>query len=225
VPSRGELITVTAETARDGPAAQGAELLIDVCLPGFDTTAREHLVVEADLATTWQALCDLDLMQVHTPLMDVALQVRLLPGVVARALGRQRPPEPEIPELKLRGEGPGLPGWLPLGEVPGREIAFGAVGRFWQPDIDWYDVAGMGPEDFAAFAEPGWGRIAASLSLRPYGRTRTLVSYEARTATPDPASARRFRSYWLLVRPFVGHILRAVLASLRDDAERATRGW
>jgi hypothetical protein len=218
-------MTVIAETTEDPPVVPATELLIDRCLPEFDTTLREHLVVDADAATTWRALCDLDLVQVHTPLMDAALRVRMLPGAVAQALGRPRPPEPEVPELRLRGEGPGLPGWLPLGEVPGREIAFGAVGRFWKPDIDWYDVAGMGPEDFAAFTEPGWGRIAASFSLRRYGRTRTLVSYEARTATPDPASARRFRAYWMLVRPFVGHILRAALASLQDDAERAASGW
>jgi 2Fe-2S iron-sulfur cluster binding domain len=34
-----------------------------------------------------------------------------------------------------------------------REIAFGAVGEFWQPVIEWHDLPG-----FATFAEPGWER-------------------------------------------------------------------
>ncbi len=196
------------------------ELLVDRYLPAFDTTIIEHRVMTADPATTWQALAELDLMQVHTPLMDAALKVRGLPATVASAMGRQRPPPPPPPELKLRGDGPGLPGWLPLGEVDGQEIAFGAVGRFWQPEIEWFDVEGMTPEDFAAFAEPGWGRIGASFSLRPYGLTRTLASYEARTATPDADSAKRFRRYWGIVSPFVGHIMRAALDALAEDAER-----
>jgi hypothetical protein len=50
----------------------------------------------------------------------------------------------------------------------------------------------MTPPQFAAFDEPGWGRIAAAFSLRHYGTSRTLISYEARTATGDPRVARRF---------------------------------
>jgi hypothetical protein len=200
-----------------------AEMLIDRYLPRFDVTLVEHTVVDADPATTWAALLDLDLMRVHTPLLDAAMFVRGLPGTVSRLLGRtaDQPAAPPPVQLKLTGEGSGMAGWLPLGQQAGREIALGAVGRFWQPDIQWYDVATMTPDGFAAFDEPGWGRIAANFSLRHYGERRTLVSYEARTAiaTTDPAAARRFARYWRLVRPFVGHIMRATLASLRNDAE------
>ena len=80
----------------------------------------------------------------------------------------------------------------------------------------------MTPERFAAFAEPGWGRIAANFSLRPYG-TRTLVSYDVRTVTADPDSERRFARYWRIIRPFVGHIMRAALAAVRVEAEQASR--
>ena len=124
--------------------------------------------------------------------------------------------------MPLRG-GPPVDGWLPLGEVAEHEIAIGAVGRFWQPAIEWYDVSAMTPERFAAFDEPGWGRIAASLSLRPYGTRRTLLSYEARTALGDPGSARRFARYWLFVRPFARHIMRAALATVAADAEARSR--
>ncbi|WP_235783787.1 hypothetical protein [Amycolatopsis orientalis] len=196
-------------------------LLIDRFLPRFDVTLIEHVVVDAAVAETWQAVRDLDLTRVHTPLMDVAMSARGIPAGLARWLGRAKPAEP-LTELKL--DSPGLPGWLSLGRTDGQEIVLGAIGRFWRPDIQWYDVTGMSPDEFAVFAEPGWGRIAAGFSLRPYGNARTLVSYEARTATDDLASARRFARYWWLVRPFVRIVMRATLGVIRQDAESLCDG-
>lgn len=193
------------------------ELLVDRYLPRFDQIVVEHIVVEADVPTTWRALCVLDLGRVHTPLMDAVVAVRTLPTRVRRRLGHDLSPDPPA-RMPLR-DGAALDGWLPLGEVAEHEIALGAVGRFWQPSIEWYDVSTMTPERFAAFDEPGWGRIAASLSLRPYGTRRTLLSYEARTALGDPDSARRFARYWSLVRPFARHIMRATLATVAAGAD------
>jgi hypothetical protein len=197
----------------------GIDMLIDHYLPRFDVTRIEHTVVDADVATTWLALRRLDLMRVHTPLMDAAMAVRGLPARVSSRFGHQAPPPPQPARLLLTDPGAALAGWLSLGERTESEIALGAVGRFWRPDIEWYDVSAMTPAQFAAFDEPGWGRIAASFSLRHYGASRTLVSYEARTATGDPDAARRFAHYWTVIRPFVGHILRATLDTLRRDAE------
>jgi hypothetical protein len=201
-------------------------LLIDRYLPSFDVTIREHLVIDADLDVTWRALGDLDLLRVHTPLMDAAMRVRGVPALVSSALGRSTPP-PEVPSaLTLAGDDVGLPGWLPLGANAPQELALGAIGRFWKPEIEWYDIRRLDPPGaagFAAFDQPTWGRIVASFTLRPYGDHRTLASYEARTATPDPDSARRFGRYWRLVRPFVGHIMRATLEQLRVETERRAR--
>jgi hypothetical protein len=196
-----------------------AEMLIDRYLPRYDVGLIEHTVAGADLATTWQALRELDLAQVHTPLMDAAMSVRGLPARVGARFGRGAPSEPPA-RLPLGGGGPPLDGWLSLGEVAEREIALGAVGRFWQPDIQWYDVTAMTPETFGAFTEPGWGRIAANFTVLAYTPSRTLVSYEVRTATADPDSARRFARYWTVIRPFVGHIMRAALAAVRADAQQ-----
>ena len=38
--------------------------------------------------------------------------------------------------LRLASEPGALPGWLIRGQVPGRELAFGAIGRFWTADIE-----------------------------------------------------------------------------------------
>ncbi|MCX2931303.1 hypothetical protein ORI20_13540 [Mycobacterium sp. CVI_P3] len=184
-------------------------MVIDAALPSYDVAISEHVVVQADPSATYRAARGLDLLRVHSPLLDAAMWVRELPS---RLAGRPAPPLSRL----VVGEGVGLPGWLVLGERDGTEIAFGAVGRFWQPVIEWRSVDAA---EFAGFTEPGWGKIAANFSVRPYGSAKTLLSYECRTATTDPRSRRRFGRYWWLVRPFVAHIMRATVRQIKMDAE------
>ncbi len=186
-------------------------MLIESAMPTFDVVIAKHVVVAADLTTTFDAARALDLLTVRTPLLAASMWIRALP---ARLLGKATPPLLRL----VIGEGVGLPGWLLLGEHAGREIAFGAVGRFWSPVIEW---RGVPVTDFPSFAEPGWGKIAANFSAMPYGERSTLLSYECRTITTDPESRRRFLRYWWLIRPFVGHIMRATLNQIKSDAEAA----
>jgi len=199
------------------PAAppDGTPLIIDDLLPGFDVTLAAHRIVDAPVGTAWAALLALDLTRVHSPLVDTSFWIRDLP---ARLRGG---PRPEPPPIVLGADDAALPGWLRLGERPFAELAIGAVGRFWTPSIEWRDVART---EFAAFREPGWGKIAVSFSVRPYGAIRTLVTYECRTATYDDASRRAFARYWTLIRPFVAHIMRATLSTLAADLERQAEG-
>jgi len=200
---------MTTDTT-DDKAHQGNErLLIDEAMPTFDAGIDEHLIVRSDPATTYDAARRLDFVRVRTPLLVAAMWARGLPA----RLGGQAPEPP--PRLVL-AEGDPLPGWLVIGERPGHEIAFGAVGRFWQPNIEWRDVDSA---DFAAFSEPGWGKIAANFAVASYGERATVLTYECRTVTTDDDSRRRFLRYWTLIRPFVGHIFRATLRTIRDDAE------
>jgi len=106
-----------------------------------------------------------------------------------------------------------------LDERPGKEIAFGAVGVFWGSEIRWQPVP---LEAFAAFLEPGFGKIACNFSVRPYGDRRSMLTFDCRVALTDPVSQRGFDRYWRLVRPFVGHIMRAALAAIATDATRVT---
>jgi hypothetical protein len=106
----------------NGAPARPSDMLIDRFLPRFDVTLIEHTVADADVATTWQALRELDLMQVHTPLMDAAMSARGVPARVAARFGRAAPPEPPPRRLLLTGGGPDLDGWLSLGEIPERGL-------------------------------------------------------------------------------------------------------
>jgi hypothetical protein len=183
--------------------------IIDRELPAFDVVIVESIVVDADVATTYEAARSLDFMRVRTPLLAAAFWVRGLP----ERLGRTRATPPK--RLVL-AKGDPLPGWLVLGEQPGVELAFGAVGKFWQGKIEWRDVA---LEDFARFDEAGFGKIACDLRVRPCGDEHTLLSYECRTATTSADAQRHFARYWWLIRPFVAYIMRATLRTIQRDAE------
>ncbi|HLM19387.1 MAG TPA: hypothetical protein VK549_16310, partial [Acidimicrobiia bacterium] len=163
-------------------------LLIDSFMPTFDVTIAEHVIVRRDPATTFREARELDFMSIHTPLLDVAMWARGLP---ARLAGHAV----EAPPRLVLARGDPLPGWSVLGEDPDRELVFGAVGKFWQPNIEWRDVA---VDDFGAFTEPGWGKIAANFSVVPYGECATLLTYDCRTTTTDSASRQKFLRYWTL---------------------------
>ena len=89
----------------------------------------------------------------------------------------------------------------------------GAVGKPWSPRERLRDVA-----DFAAFAEPGWAKVALDFraSSTPDG---SRLQTETRVYLTDAASRRRFACYWLVVRPFSGAVRRSWLAAARRRAE------
>ncbi|MCF6387250.1 hypothetical protein L2K20_09720 [Mycobacterium sp. MBM] len=189
---------------------ESTALLIDAAMPTYDVTISEHIIVQSDPATTFAAARELDLLTVHSPLLDSAMWLRGLPA----RLSRTGTPAPAA--RLVIGPDMGLPGWTFLGARRDREVAFGAVGTFWQPTIEWREIAAA---DFPGFGEPGWGKIAANFSILPYGASATLLSYECRTVTTDPESRRHFLRYWWLIRPFVGHIMRATLRQIAADTQ------
>jgi hypothetical protein len=58
-----------------------------------------------------------------------------------------------------------------------------------------------------------------SVEAQPPGTTR--LTTETRVACADAASRRRFRLYWLVVRPFSGLIRTAMLSAVAREATRA----
>ena len=188
-------------------------LIVDQLLPDHDAMIAKHLLVSADVHTTFEAARYLDFLTVHDPLVDSAFWLRGLPA----RLRREAPSSDTPPKLVL-GSGEGLEGWLVLGVEPNREVAFGAIGKFWQPNIEWRDVP---LDQFTSFSEAGYGKIAACFVALPYGDRRTILSYDCRVGTTDAGSRAKFLRYWELVKPVVGHVLNATLRTIRDNAERS----
>jgi hypothetical protein len=94
------------------------------------------------------------------------------------------------------------------------EETFVLVGRPWKlrgdrrPDVD----------DFAAFSDPGWAKMALDLRAVAEGDGSRLET-ETRVLLTDRRARRRFAAYWLLIRPFSGLTRRAWLRAAKRRAE------
>lgn len=199
-------------------------MLVDEFLPSYDISDAVGVQVDADAASAWDALTDVDLLEVgrRSPVVGVLGAVRLLPEVVAHILHGERPPKaPESIRLREMGELPRSEGgWILLGERPGEEIALGLVGKFWRPVIEYAEVDAGGFHDFD---EPGFAKTVYSLSAQPLAEGRTLLSGVMRTATTDAHARRWFRRYWTFGVGSGAHLLvGALLEAAREQAESRT---
>jgi hypothetical protein len=198
-------------------------MLVDDFLPIYDVSDAVATVVNADAATTWQALMKVDLLDVgrRRPLVGVLGALRALPALVSDLLHgevpRKGPTEMRLHDLTAIPGSAG--GWVLLGERAEDEIALGLVGKFWRPIIEF---ASMRPEEFRDFATPGFAKTIYSLSVRPIDARRTLLSGVMRTATTDDQARAWFRRYWTLGVGSGAHVLvNAVLDVTRESAEGA----
>ena len=75
-----------------------------------------------------------------------------------------------------------------------------------------------GVDNFVGFAEPGYAKVALDLRAVPDGDGARLET-ETRIYLTDAAARRRFRAYWLVVRPFSGLVRRSWLKAAKRRAE------
>lgn len=196
--------------------------LYEDLLPIFDTSDEAAVVVHADVETTWQALLATDLLEVGRThkLVGGLSMLRVLPQIAA-GLAHGELPEP-VPDSMLLGElSDGTSGdgsWVLLGTRPEQEIAFGLVGKFWKPMIEYASVPA---DEFAHFDDPGWAKTIYAFRLTPV-EGGTLLTAVMRTATTDEHARRWFRRYWTYGVGSGAHILVAgVLESARENAEHS----
>jgi hypothetical protein len=196
-------------------------MLVDDFLPTYDVSDAVATVVHADLATTWEALMQVDLIEVgrRRPLVGLLGAIRILPEIVSHVLHGE-PPQGAPARMRLRDLTSIVPdegGWVLLGERTRDEIALGLVGKFWRPVIEFTKVTA---ERFRDFADPGYAKTVYSLSVRPIDEHRTLLSGVMRTATTDEHARRWFRRYWTFGVGSGAHILvNGLLDVTREMAE------
>jgi hypothetical protein len=182
------------------------EPLLDQFMPEYEVAERHQIRVAAPAATTLAAAVDTDLQQ--SPIVRGIFRAREF------VLGAE--PDVETRPKGLLAQTTSL-GWRVLAEKPGREIVVGAVTQPWQPNVVF---RGLAPEDFRAFREPGYVKIAWTLRADPVGESESIFRTETRVTTTDQAARTKFRWYWARFSPGIVLIRRVMLGLLKRDAER-----
>jgi hypothetical protein len=193
---------------RYGRVAQGSagDALLDRFMPDCEVRERHAVRVVAPAAATFAAARGLELHR--SPLIRGIFRAREL--IMGATTTRNRaPPRPFLEEVLSLG-------WRVLGEEPDREIVIGAVTQPWRADVVFRGIA---PEEFAAFHEAGYVKIAWTLSATPLGPSDSMFHTETRAIATDPGSRARFRRYWTLVSPGIGLIRLETLRLVKREAE------
>jgi len=201
-------------------------MLLDRFATTFDETEIHRIQIDAPADVVWRELWVLDLF--GSPIVKALMALRSIPKTLSSIFAKRGgdPSEPSVPRtLTLHDlEGAGF-GRLASTEEPigganeaesaadnGRyEVVFGVEGKFWRP------AGNLSPFRREAFDRPppaGTCHAYWNFLVQPTSDGKTELYTETRIRAGDPASRRKFRAYWFLVRPFSGLIrlrmLRAV---------------
>jgi hypothetical protein len=207
---------MTSETANRSSGQAAPELLIDTQLPQFEARSFYAVVVDAPPEAAYRAVRALDPEQVAqaVPAMRLMGWLRAVP---ARVSARYRQDSPPAPPTLSADQAENT--FVPVAEKPGTEFVVAMIGKFSSPSE--LEFRRFEPAEFAGFTEAGFGKVAVSFLVLPYGTSRALLCTETRTTTTDPDTARRFQRYWQIIRPFAGYIMRRWLALAKQQAEQA----
>jgi hypothetical protein len=190
-------------------SGQDADPLLDRLMPAYDVAERRHINVAASAEITFAVANDLDLQQ--APIVRAIFRCREI------ILG-SRPREPALPRPLLQ-QMKAL-GWGVLAEIPGREIVMSAVTQPWKANVVFRTLL---PQEFAAFHDPGYVKIAWTLRADPRGPGRSVARHETRAVTTDRAAATRFRWYWSTLSPGIKVIRYVALGLVKSQAENRAR--
>jgi len=135
------------DAAPPGPEEQ--DPLLDRFMPSYDVAERHHVRIAAPSAVTLATAREVDLQ--GSPVVRGIIKAR---EVILGAAGDERPrPRGLLAEVQSLG-------WGVLAEVPEREVVVGAVTKPWEANVTF---RALPPDEFAAFSEPGYVKIAWTL--------------------------------------------------------------
>jgi hypothetical protein len=186
--------------------AEDADPLLDHVMPVYDVAERHHIQVAAPANVTFAAACEQDLMA--PPVVRAIFKAReILLGSKPDAVPRPRGLLALTKSI----------GWGVLAEVPGREVVMGAVTQPWRADVVF---RALPPDEFIAFHEPDYVKIAWTLRADATGPRQSVFRTETRVVTTDHGARAKFRWYWARFSPGIVLIRWMSLGPTRREAER-----
>jgi len=191
------------------PAPEEQDSLLDRFLPRYEIVERHQIRVAAPAAVTLDAARDVDLQA--SPVVRAIIRAREI--ILGATPVDRRPPRGLLAETQSLG-------WGVLADVAGREVVVGAVTRPWEANVTFRALA---PDQFAAFNEAGYVKIAWTIRVDPITATESLFVTETRAVATDPTARSRFRRYWSFLSPGIIAIRWALLGPVKQEAERRAR--
>jgi hypothetical protein len=183
--------------------------LIDSYLPDPHAAEFHSIEIDAPPAEVWDVLWSFDLGELLV--VKALLGLRTLPKLLfGSRTRRNRRTGFTLADLEAAGFGI-------LGEREHAEVALGVSGRFWSP------IHNVDPFDRQAFESPvaeGRARAVWDFALESRDGGGSRLSTETRVFCGDASSRRKFRAYWMLVRPFSGLIRILVLRAIKAECDR-----
>jgi hypothetical protein len=175
---------------------------IDSFAPDPDAVEIHSIAIDASPEAVYRALWTADLG--GSLIIKLLLGLRSLPEFILRGgrLARDR----KITLKTITESGFGI-----LADEP-EEVVLGVTGRFWRP------TGNLSPflrADFDGPVPTGFARAVWDFRIKEQRKGRTVLSTETRVICGDAASRRKFRTYWVFVRPFSGLIRLLMLRAVK----------
>jgi hypothetical protein len=172
---------------------------LDEVLPAYDVRSQHSINVNATPPHVYAALSTISFGQIPA--------VRRLTRL--RGFSRETSGAAMREEL-LRG------GFIELYDDP-QEIVFGLVGQFWRLSGGRLPMAS--PEQFAAFAQPGFVKAAFNFLLVGLPNNSTQLRTETRVRAYGRSARWKFGVYWSVIEPFSGMLRNSILRQVKRRAE------
>ena len=189
-----------------GPNPDEHDELLDRFMPVCEILERHHINVAAPASVTFGIARELNLFEL--PVLRWVFKGREL---MFRSAPDNRPrPRGLLARVQSLG-------WVVLAEIPGREIVLGAATKPWEANVKFRSVPS---DEFAAFNEPDYVKIAWTLRADPIGATSSIFRTETRAIATDASARAKFRRYWSLLGPGIFLIRKMMLGPVRAEAER-----
>ncbi|WP_214364462.1 hypothetical protein [Pseudonocardia sp. H11422] len=196
------------------PQRHPADPLLDRFLPDPEIDEYHRVRVRAPAAVTYAAARGMDPMA--SRLVALIFRLRALPATLHRRHEAGGAASWARGSRGLVDEAVSI-GWGVLAEEPGREIVVGCYTQPWHQEVRFHALP---PEDFAAFAEPGYVKIAWTVGAEPVSPGESVFVTRTRVAATDPEARRRFRRYWVPMSAGIVLIRYLNLSTVKREAER-----
>jgi hypothetical protein len=184
--------------------------LLDEVMPQHDVNEIHDVWVPASPEMAYAAMKAVTPREIR--LFRPLMVIRMLPNRLKRKPAEVNPSRPLLEEFLGNG-------FLRLGERPSAEFVMGGIGQPWR-------LSGNEPlksirtrEEFLAFDEPGYSKMAVNFTIHPEGSGSRIVT-ETRVVGTSVEATKRFGRYWFVIKWGSAAIRRSWLNAIRRGIDR-----